>query len=71
VLRLREDRFDAQDLFPEHGDARQALRCLLSELLERTHAIPLPDPDSALGVSPQHFDDIAAYQAEVLDRLRR
>jgi hypothetical protein len=71
VLRLREDRFDAKELFPDEPDAEQALRHLLSELLERTHAIPLPDPDSALGLRPSHFDGLAAYQTRVLDRLRR
>ena len=71
VLRLREDRFDAQALFPERTDAGQALRSLLSELLERSHAVPLPDPDSALGLRPQHFACLDAYQVEVLDRLRR
>lgn len=71
VLRMRQDRFDAQALFPERTDFGQALRSLLSELLERSRAIPLPDPDSALGVRPAHFGSLDAYQGEVLDRLRR
>lgn len=71
VLRMRQDRFDAQALFPEQADAAAALRALLAELLERTHAIPLPDPDSALGVRPQHFESLDRYESAVLERLRR
>ena len=56
VLRMRSDAFDPAALFPDRTDAGQALRALLAELLDRSAAIPLPDPDSALGVRPQRFE---------------
>jgi hypothetical protein len=71
VLRLRADRCDAEALFPDVSDARETLQCLLGELLERSHAIPLPDPDSVLAGPTRRFDSLDDYQAEVLDRLRR
>jgi hypothetical protein len=71
VLRLRADRFDAQALFPDAADAGEALRRLVPELLERSHAIPLPDPDGVLGPQLRRFASLDDYQAEVLDRLRR
>jgi hypothetical protein len=69
ALRMRTDTFDAASLYPDRSDAGQALRALLSDLLERTHAIPLPDPDSALGVRPQRFESLAAFEAAILARL--
>jgi hypothetical protein len=68
ALRMRADAFDAAALYPDRTDAGQALRALLSDLLERTRAVPLPDPDSALGVRPQRFESVAAYEAAVLRR---
>jgi len=69
ALRMRTDTFDAASLYPDRTDAGQALRALLSDLLERTRAIPLPDPDSALGVRPQRFGSLAEFEAAILARL--
>jgi len=68
-LRMRADAFDAAALFPERTDAGQALRALLSELLDRSGALPLPDPDSALAVRPQRYESLAAFEAATLARL--
>ena len=68
-LRMRSDAFDPAALFPERTDAGQALRSLLSELLDRSGAVPLPDPDSALALRPQRFESLAAFEAATLARL--
>jgi hypothetical protein len=69
LLRMRSDGFDPAALFPDRTDAGQALRALLSELLDRSRALPLPDPDSALAVRPQRFETLAAFEASVFSRL--
>jgi hypothetical protein len=69
TLRMRADAFDPATLFPDRTDAGQALRALLSELLDRSGALPLPDPDSALAVRPQRFESLAAFEAATLARL--
>ena len=68
-LRMRADAFDPAKLFPDRTDAGQALRALLSELLDRSGALPLPDPDSALAVRPQRYECLAAFEAAMLARL--
>jgi hypothetical protein len=69
ILRMRSDAFDPALLFPDRTDAGQALRALLSELLDRSAALPLPDPDSALGVRPQRFESFSAFEDAVQSRL--
>jgi len=69
ALRMRCDTFDPASLFPDQADSGQALRAMLSDLLERTRAIPLPDPDSALAIQPQQFESLAAFEEAVLARL--
>jgi len=69
VLRMRSDAFDPATLFPDRTDAGQALRTLLAELLDRSAAVPLPDPDSALGVRPQRFETLATFEEAVQARL--
>jgi hypothetical protein len=69
VLRMRSDEFDPALLFPERTDAGQALRALLAELLDRSGAVPLPDPDSALAVRPQRFESLEAFESAVRARL--
>jgi hypothetical protein len=66
VVRFRSDGFDPRMVMATPTDAAEALCSFLSELLERTSAIPLPDPDSALGVNVRAFDSVEAYQREVL-----
>jgi hypothetical protein len=69
ALRMCSDAFDPAKLFPERTDAGQALRALLAELLDRSGAIPLPDPDSALGVRPRRYASLADFEAAVLEHL--
>ena len=71
VLRMREGSFDATAFDPNSADACQALGVLASELLERTHAIALPDDDGERSDPVPHFDDLEGYESEVLDGLRR
>jgi hypothetical protein len=66
VLRLRSDGFDPRMLIAGPTDATEAFRTFLSELLARSQAVPLPDPDSALGVKVCGFDSLESYQREVL-----
>ncbi|HEX5068500.1 MAG TPA: hypothetical protein VFY49_20435 [Myxococcota bacterium] len=69
ALRMRCDTFDPASLFPDHSDAGQALRAMLSDLLERTRAIPLPSPDSALAIQPHRFESLTAFEEAVVARL--
>ncbi|HEY8155209.1 MAG TPA: hypothetical protein VII72_13870 [Myxococcota bacterium] len=69
ILRMRSNAFDPASLFPDRTDAGQALRALLAELLDRSAALPLPDPDSALGVRPQRFATLADFEEAVKSRL--
>ncbi len=71
LLRMRADAFDPNSLAPSRAPDGQALCSFLAELLERTRAVPLPDPESALGVRPRHFPSLADYEREILGRLRR
>ena len=66
VVRLRGDGFDPRMLIAAAPDENEALRSFLSELLERSSALPLPDPDSALGVEVRAFGELGLYHREVL-----
>jgi hypothetical protein len=70
VLRMRGDAFNPAALAPG-PDAGEALRSFLAELLGRTRAVPLPEPDSALGIRPRGFASLADYEREVLGHLAR
>lgn len=52
------------------GDPGDALRSLLAGLMERTRAIPLPDPDAALGLMIPAYASLAEYEREVLQIAR-
>jgi hypothetical protein len=66
VVRLRSDGFDPRMVIEAPPDEGEALRSFLSELLARSHAATLPDPDSALGVKVRAFDGLEHYEREVL-----
>ena len=68
ILRLRSDTSDIRALLglPDGSCPQEALAQLLATLFERAHAIPLPDPESALGLRVTAFDGIEAYQSAVL-----
>jgi hypothetical protein len=65
LVRLRDDGFDPARLLSSEG---ASLPDFLAEVLERSHAIPLPDPESALGLRPAVFDSLDAYELAVLGR---
>jgi hypothetical protein len=69
IVRLRADRFDADQVLADVAPADDPLRALLGALLDRSGAVPLPDPDSALGLEPRLFPSLEDYEAGVLDRL--
>jgi hypothetical protein len=66
VARLRSDGFDPRMVIAAPTDPAEALRSFISELLARSNAVPLPDSDGALGSNVRAFDDLEAYQREVL-----
>lgn len=66
VARLSSDAFDATDLVPGTRDPEEALRTFLAELLERSRAVPLPDPDSALALRLREFRSVVEYERAVL-----
>lgn len=64
VVRMRLDAFEPKMLVEDSGE--DPLETFLAELLERSHAIPLPDPESALGLRCAGFESLEAYEREVL-----
>ena len=70
IARLRTDEFDPLVLMPEETDSGAALQVFLGKLMEYTHAIPLPDPEAALGLVVPRFDSLDAYEQQVL-QVRR
>lgn len=70
TVRLRSDALNTAALAPGVDDPGDALRSVLTTLMERTRAIPLPDPDAALGLMIPAYTDIGAYEREVLQIAR-
>jgi hypothetical protein len=70
-VRFRSNRFDPRSLYPEAGGPIESIRSLLSEILERSGAEPLPSRPQLMEGSFARFDDLAAYECDVLkiDRL--
>jgi hypothetical protein len=66
VVRLRSDGFDPRMVMAAPAQEEAALTGFLAELFARSDAVPLPDPDGALGVNLRAFEDIATYEREVL-----
>lgn len=66
VVRLRCDRFDLEQLAPGACAAGGALAALCGWILERSRAVPLPDPESALGLRVARFESSARYEQESL-----
>lgn len=64
VVRLRLDAFEPKCLVDDAGE--DPLETFLAELLERSQAVPLPDPESALGLRRSHFESLGSYEREVL-----
>ncbi len=65
VVRLRSNAFDPRALVGGQ-EAVAAFRTLLRRLLEISEAVPLPDPEAAVGNPFRTFDTIASYQRAVL-----
>lgn len=70
VVRMRADAFDARAVFEEASD-ENPLRGLVDALLDRSGALALRAPGSALAAEPESFTSIAEYEQRVLSRLRR
>ena len=70
VVRIRSDELDAGALAPGIDDPGEALRSVLARLMEHTSAIPLPDPESALGVMIHSFATVDDYERDVLQIAR-
>ena len=65
-IRLRSDRYDPARLIHPLSSPTKTLRALLDELLKRTNATPLPDPESATGRPFRVYKYVRAYQRQVL-----
>lgn len=69
VYRMRADAFDPAAVLPNVVAGDDALRALLGALLDGSGAVPLPDPDSALGIEPRHYGSLEEYEDAVFSRL--
>jgi len=65
VVRLCSNAFDPRVLVGGEGTVT-AFRTLLRRLLEISDAVPLPDPEAAVGNPFRTFESIASYQRAVL-----
>jgi hypothetical protein len=65
VVRMTSDTFDPRRLIGGE-EALEAFQNLLKRLLDISEAVPLPDPDAAVGKPFRSFPSIDAYQREVL-----
>jgi tetratricopeptide (TPR) repeat protein len=67
VVRLRSDKFDPRLLAPGAASPLDALRAFLGDLLARSGAAALPDPEGARAKPLRSFADLATYQRDVLE----
>ena len=65
VIRMRGDKFDPRRLAPADSPL-DSFRKIVSVVLERARAVPLPDRDSALGNPFASFEELALYERGVL-----
>lgn len=65
VVRLLSNRFDPRPLTGQE-EPLAAFRALLEHLVQASEAIPLPDPDGAVGRPFRSFGSLEAYEREVL-----
>jgi membrane associated rhomboid family serine protease len=65
VVRMTSDTFDPRRLIGGE-EPLEAFQNLLKRLLDISGAVPLPDPDAAVGKPFRSFPSIDAYQREVL-----
>ena len=66
---MHADAFDPGAMLSDAAPGDDSLGGLLGALLDRTGAVPLPDPDSALGIEPKVFASLEDYEDRVLSRL--
>jgi hypothetical protein len=66
VVRIRGDALEGTDLVPGSCVAGGQLAAFLGEVLLRSRAVPLPDPESALGLRLTSFESLESYEHEVL-----
>jgi membrane associated rhomboid family serine protease len=65
IIRLSSDSFDPRRVV-DGEDSMEALRTMLSKILQISEAVPLPDPASATGRPFRSFASLDAYHQEVL-----
>jgi len=66
IVRLRVDELDLATLISRENAVGSDLASLLGDILERTRAVPLPDPESALGMRIARFETPEDYAREAL-----
>jgi hypothetical protein len=71
VIRLRSDRFDPRRLAPGVDGALDALRWMVQEIVSRSDARPLPDPDGAAARPVHVFESLDQYHEQVLREAAR
>ncbi len=65
ILRLRSSRFDPCTIV-DGSDAMECFRHLLREMVSFSGAVPLPDPDGAVGKPFRRFESVRQYELEVI-----
>jgi hypothetical protein len=70
AIRLLAEGFETNALSASTDDASMELRDAVAEILDKSQASPLPDPDSVLGLSVQRFESVEAYERDILQVAR-
>ena len=70
ILRLRVDELDLEKLVTRKHALVSDFAALMGDIMERTSAIPLPDPDSALGNRISCFGTPELYERLALRSTR-
>jgi hypothetical protein len=67
-VRLRAESLEAPTAAESGDGASLQVRDALAEILDRSHAVPVPDPDTVLGLSVPSFESLDAYERKLLSR---
>jgi len=70
AIRLLAEGFETNALSASTEEASMELRDAVAEILDKSQASPLPDPDSVLGLSVQRFESVEAYERNILQVAR-
>jgi hypothetical protein len=67
-VRLRVESLEAAIPGQNGESSTMQVRDAVVEILDRSRALPVPDPDTALGLTVPSFESMGAYESELVSR---